>query len=148
MVISKRTRKHGLRSIKTDNLPSNKRERTSIKDVLFFYAFFLVSCPRGKLYLLIEKLEVNQKEEAKMTGRSLAVKVMKSLSKLQKYQILSKDQTQVLLQQIINGKEISSVEDVIYALYAYDVPDGKEGIFEAVIDGLRAQKGGINTWEN
>lgn len=54
----------------------------------------------------------------------------------------------MLLQQIINGKEISSVEDVIYALYAYDVPDGKEGIFEAVIDGLRAQKGGINTWEN
>ena len=98
--------------------------------------------------MLIEKLEVNQKEEAKMTGRSLAVKVMKSLSKLQKYQILSKDQTQVLLQQIINGKEISSVEDVIYALYAYDVPDGKEGIFEAVIDGLRAQKGGINTWKN
>ena len=83
-----------------------------------------------------------------MSGRVLATKVMKSITKLQKYQVLSMNQVQELLKKIMKGDEIRTVEDVEYALYAYDIPDGKEEIFVSVINELKLQGGIKNAGNN
>lgn len=76
-----------------------------------------------------------------MSERVLAINVMKSIAKLQKYQALSVAQTQDLIKRIMKGDEIQTMEDIEYALYAYDIPDGKEEVFFTVIEELK--KGGI-----
>lgn len=63
-----------------------------------------------------------------MSGRVLAAKVMRPLNKLQKFQILSPNEMQELLKKLFR-EEITTVNGVIFELYSYDIPEGKEKVF-------------------